>query len=109
MEEIKEALQPLIIDALKLLGVIACLLATNILTIIKNKVKHSYIKNKIFDLAVNKALKIEGLKGLSGNDKWIRLVDVLGKAGIKEKDLLEIEAEVMAKVNEEYKNIRRIK
>ncbi len=105
MEEIREALQPLALEFLKFLAVVVSVLLINILTILRNSVKDSFIKRKVLNWAINKAIKMEGeaFKDFTNEKKWERLVYHAERVGIKEKDLLRFEAEIMGAV-EEYLN-----
>jgi DNA integrity scanning protein DisA with diadenylate cyclase activity len=105
MEEIKEALHPLMVEFFKFLAVVVSLLLINILTIIRNSVKDSFIKRRILKWAVNKAIKMEGkeFEKLTNREKWQRLVSQAEKIGITEAVLIKFEAEIMGAV-EEWRN-----
>ena len=105
MEEIKEALRPLTVEFFKFLAVVVSVLLINILTIIRNSVKDSFVKKRILKWAVNKAIKMEGkeFEKLTNDEKWKRLVSHAEKVGITEAMLKKFEAEIMGAV-ESWKN-----
>ena len=109
MEEIKEALQPVMVELMKLIAVIISVLLVNILTILRNSVKERFVKKRILSWAVAKAIKMEGkeFEKFTNTQKWLRLVEHAEKVGITEAELKRFEADIMGAV-ENWKNEQKL-
>jgi hypothetical protein len=105
MEEIKEAFHPVIVELMKFLAIGVSLLLVNILTMLRNNVKDSFLKRKVLKWAINKAIKMESKEfaKFTNDEKWARLVEHAKKLGITEAMLKRFEAEIMGAV-EQWKN-----
>jgi hypothetical protein len=109
MAEIKEAFHPVVVEFFKFLTVVVSVLLVNILALLRNSVKDTFLKRKILGWAINKAIKMEDkeFECLTNSEKWARLVRHAEKIGITEAMLLKFEAEIMGAV-EQWKNENKL-